>query len=201
MIYLIGGAPRIGKSIIGKKFAKSIKGHFISTDKLEENIKKPPEAVMLYFSGNENKNTLTSAERVEILLKEAETLYNNLQALIEENVNKDHDVVIEGVHLLPKYVAVFIKKFGGKNIKSIFIGSTNTKLILKGLIQNTGPNNWHKKFSKNALQQIAGFSEIYSKYIKNETQKYNFSYIERSDNFQKDIINIINKLIENKNKF
>jgi shikimate kinase len=35
MIYLVGGAPRIGKSIIGKKLASLVSAEFVSTDDLE----------------------------------------------------------------------------------------------------------------------------------------------------------------------
>lgn len=38
MIYLIGGAPRVGKSIIGKKLANIVGATFVSTDELDESL-------------------------------------------------------------------------------------------------------------------------------------------------------------------
>ena len=51
MIFLIGGAPRVGKSTIAKQFARSIKGRFVSTDELE----MPQEFLVAFYSDAQKK--------------------------------------------------------------------------------------------------------------------------------------------------
>jgi AAA+ ATPase superfamily predicted ATPase len=189
MIFLIGGAPRVGKSTIAKQFARSIKGRFVSTDELEM-----PQEFSVAFYSDAQKNTLTPQERMQGVINEAKQVVDAISDIIRRAENYDQDTVIEGVHLLPTHVAGFIENFGADNIKSIFIGSTNIEAILQGVAQNTSPNNWLKGFEKKVLTQIAQFTQFFSRYLCDGTKKYNLIYKERSSNFQKDVIDIIAEL-------
>jgi hypothetical protein len=190
MIYLIGGAPRIGKSTIAKQLSESIKGRFVSIDELED----PHQDSLVIFHNDAKKNTLTPNERLRIIINEASQLHPHINDIIKEINDHRQDIVIEGVQLLPEYVASLIKIFGTKNIKSIFIGLTDIEGILQGMARNTSPNNWLKDFDKDALRQIALFAKVFSHYLHDETKKYNLFYKERSNNFQKDTFDIIEEL-------
>jgi 2-phosphoglycerate kinase len=190
MIYLIGGAPRIGKSTIAKQFSESIKGRFVSTDKLE-NLRQD---FLVLFYNDAKKNTLTPNGKLEVIINEASQLYPQIDDIIKKFINHHQDTVIEGVHLLPEYVANLIKTFGTKNIRSIFIGLTDIEKILQGMARNTSPNNWLKDFDIDVLRQIALLTETFSHYLHYEARKYNLLYKERSNNFQKDTLDIIKEL-------
>lgn len=189
MIFLIGGAPRVGKSTIAKQFARSIKGRFASSDELEM-----PQEFSVAFYSDARKNTLTPQERMQCVIDEAKQVVGAISDIIRRAENCDQDTVIEGVHLLPIHVAGFIENFGAENIRSIFIGSTNIEAILQGVAQNTSPNNWSKGFEAKVLTQIAQFTQFFSRYLYDGTAKYNLIYRERSSNFQKDVIDIIAEL-------
>ena len=191
MIYLIGGAPRVGKSIIAKQFAESIKGRFVSTDELEDTDNQQPSVI---FYSDSKKNILTPSQRIESVKNEAEQIISDIESIISKSINKPQNTVIEGVHLFPAYVDKFVKKFGKDKIKVIFIGSTNIDLILKGMIRNTSSNNWLKEFNQEVLRQIALFTKAFSDYLYHECKKYNFTYKERSNDFQKDIRDMIKEL-------
>ena len=64
-------------------------------------------------------------------------------------------------------------------------------MILKGMNNNTSKNNWLKDFDQDVLRQIAIFTQAFSKYLLNETKKYNLLYKERTHDFKKDIQQII----------
>jgi hypothetical protein len=96
--------------------------------------------------------------------------------------------------LFPSYVDKFVKKFGKEKIKVIFIGSIDIDLILDGMKKNTSPNNWLKEFNQEVLRQIAQFTKAFSDYLYHECKKYNFLYKERSNDFQKDIRDVIKEL-------
>jgi len=187
MIYLVGGAPRVGKSIIAKQFAESISAQFISTDELESSGQE--DSVIFY--NDAKKNILTPSERIESIRKEAKQIISDINNIIDKAINKQQDTVIEGVHLFPAYVADFIKKFKEDNIKAIFIGSKNIELILEGMALDTSQNNWLKDFNQDVLKQIAVFTKAFSNYVHEESKKYNLIYRERSNDFQKDVCDVI----------
>lgn len=192
MIYLIGGAPRVGKSTIAKQFADSIKGRFISTDELENPVKQLPSVL---FYSDPKKNTLTPSKRIESIRNEAKQIIFDVESIIRKALNKPQDTIIEGVHLFPVYADEFIRKFGKDKIKIIYIGSTKDKLILEGIEQNTSPNNWLKDFKQEVIRQIALFTKAFSDYLSKESKKYNLIYKERSNDFQKDIRDVIDQLL------
>jgi 2-phosphoglycerate kinase len=175
MIYLIGGAPRLGKSIIAALLAKSINAQLVSTDNLE--MIEPGET----FSGDPKKNILTPEQRLESIKNEARQVIANIHDIIEK---AGQDTVIEGVHLFPNYIDAMIKTFG--DIKAVLIGSSK-ELILDGMKRNTSENNWTKDADPEVLNQIAEFAKAFSDYVKEESKKYNLPYVERSNDFQKDI--------------
>ena len=187
MIYLIGGAPRIGKSITGRQFAISISARFVSTDELEN----PSQEASLIFNSDAKKNVLTPSERIESVKNEAKQIILKIENIIDNTINKHQDAVIEGALLFPIYVNDFIKKFREENIRVIFIGSRSVELIMEGMARNTSENNWSKDFDQEVLTQIAVFSKAFSNYIYDESKKYNLLYKERSNDFQKDIRAII----------
>jgi len=189
MIYLIGGAPRVGKSTIAKQFAKSINERFVSTDELEN----PDQCPSVIFYSNPIKNILIPRKRIEFVKYEAKQKISTITDIINKAIKKHQDTVIEGAHLFPVYVDNFVKIFGKDNIKAIYIGSTNIKLILEGMARNTSHNNWVKDFNQEVLKQIALFTKEFSDYLYDESKKYNLLYKERSNAFQKDIREVINE--------
>ena len=198
MFYLIGGAPRVGKSIIAKELAKSLKARSISTDELEEQSNNRNRPCLMSFSSNSAENTLTPHERVKILIRAASLLQGDINSIFEKVKDKREHVVFEGVHLLPKYVTNYIRVLGAENVRFIFVGSTNIELVLQGMARNTGPNNWLKCFDGTVRKQVALFANAFSSYLISEARKFSLPYQERSGNFREDKISIIEALTVDK---
>jgi len=196
MFYLIGGAPRVGKSIIAQVLTKSVKGRFVSTDDLEN---QSGRSSFVPFSSDPEKNTLAPSELVKVLISDADLLQGDINKILKEAKAEKKDIVFEGVHLLPKYVSIYKEILGEENFKIIFIGSTNTGLILQGMAENTSPDNWLKTFDQTVRKQIALFANAFSKYLITETQKFSLLYKERSSDFQEDLTEIIKALTINNN--
>lgn len=187
MIYLIGGAPRVGKSIIAKKLSLATSFKVISTDDLEIS---PDHRLLPGFSGDPSENTLSPDERVRLLVREAGFLQPKIEELIKKARVNNTDLIIEGVQLLPGHVA----KLAPADLRPIFIGSRDIKLILQGMAQNTQPNDWLKNANEVVRRQAAEFTCAFSRCIFNETTKYQMPYKERTENFEADVDNIINNL-------
>ncbi|MEI6221595.1 MAG: hypothetical protein WCP97_02410 [bacterium] len=186
MIYIVGGAPRVGKSTLAKQFAKSIKGKLVSTDELEN----PGSESSVIFYNDARKNVLAPSVRIACVRKEAEHLFPSIEEMLTKTTSSQQDIVIEGVHLFPAFVADMLKTFGKANSNALFIGSTNEKIILQGMQENTSPNNWSKNFDEEVLKQIALFSQAFSYHMHDECKRYHLPYKERSIHFQDDMISL-----------
>ena len=132
MIYFIGGAPRIGKSIVASELAKKINAELISTDELENKVSSSmseDERSELFplqgFSGDPNENSLTVSERVKLQIIGARSLENELEKIVTHALENNRSVVIEGVHILPQFIRRLTEDLGGEHFCVVFIGSEN----------------------------------------------------------------------------
>ncbi|MBP9864705.1 hypothetical protein KBC54_04650 [Patescibacteria group bacterium] len=194
MIYLIGGAPRVGKSIVSKSIAQAKGIEPISTDDMESHFSEsiPEERrrelfPLPGFSGEPSENTLTPDERVKLQTIGAESLKTEIEKTINEAINDHRDLVIEGIHLSPKIVRELIDKHGKDQIVASFVGSIDVERVISGMEKNTNPNDWLKDANEVVRQQVAEFVVAFSKYVQEETQKNGFSYLERTDAFESDM--------------
>ena len=187
MLYLLAGAPRIGKSTIARQFANLINSRIISTDELKILYKGPS----VIFYNDVAKNIITPKQRVDAVKIESKQVSSKIKGIIKSTIKENQNTIFEGVHLLPFYVKNFIKMYGNDSIRAIYIGSRNIDLILEGIVKNTSENDWLKDFNLEVKRQVAVFSKEFSNYIYIESKKYNLPYKERSTNFQKDISHVI----------
>jgi 2-phosphoglycerate kinase len=197
MIYLIGGSPRSGKSILSRKLSKELNIPYISTDNLRL-------VVLPYFKGkNKYKNfpyikmfNLIKVDRFFMLysgremlkadIKEARSIYPGVKSLIDHLIDCKMDYIIEGVHLLPS----LIKKLkNNKKIKVVFLVKENEKKIYQGLIRNKNKNDWIASDIKNQKIIITAAKSLgfYGKYFIKETKKYRFNCVNTENLFFKQI--------------
>ena len=95
MIYLVGGAPRAGKSILGQQVAVKLKSSWISTDVLRDLLKvKKDEGPKVEWS----PGPATIAANAEWFFPYLERFIWGVSSLAEH-------YVIEGVDFLPAQVA------------------------------------------------------------------------------------------------
>lgn len=194
MIYLIGGAPRVGKSLMAKKRAEETKSHFISTDDvcgefvsgLSEEQRKQ-QFLMPNFSGEASHNTMQPAERVDLQIVSAKSLEPELDRIISEAIQKQETIVLEGIHLLPSHVRGLKEKYGTENIFTIFVGSSDLDLVVDGIYKNTNPHNWLKDSDEAVIQQVGEFVVEFSNRIKKEAEENSVPYIERTKDFEADV--------------
>jgi 2-phosphoglycerate kinase len=206
MIYLIGGSPRSGKTILSKKLAKALDIPHLSTDYLRL-------IVMPYFKGedkNENFpfekmfdlagidkffNDYSGQEMLEADIREAKTLWPGIKSFIDHLLLCKTDYIIEGVHFLPNLVSQFKDD---KNFKIILLAKTDSDKIFSGLLQNKNGGDWiadNIKDDKTLLSAAKSLSE-YGKYFVEESKKYGFTCINTEDNFLGRIEDVANSLKE-----
>lgn len=202
MIYLIGGAPRVGKSFIANSLAQQVKARIVATDDLcsrvlsatpeEERASKFPWPV---FSGIASENTHTPEERVRLQIIEARSSEAEIDRVVTEAIHDPQFLVVEGVHLLPDHVRKLQEKFGRDRVHAIFVGSQDIERVLDGMAKNTNPHDWMKEANAEVQRQVAEFVVAYSGWIKAEASKNGLRYIERTEDFTHDIEEVTDLVI------
>jgi 2-phosphoglycerate kinase len=140
MIFLIGGPPRVGKSIISSEIRQKRAVSVVSTDTLGavlENVLSPEAVPDLFVFGKFHE--MPMAERVKLIMKdpaelidyvrkESYVVWKAVEAFIKREDDEGRDILIEGVAILPELMSqlkdiphrvVFIGNQGGNHKENI----------------------------------------------------------------------------------
>lgn len=193
MLYLIGGSPRGGKTILSKKLSKKIEVPYISTDYLklilrpyfkEKEREKmfPFDKIWKKLNLNDYFLNYTGKQMLAIDIKEGKTLWTGMKYLISHLSKRKIDYIIEGVHLLPNLIKDFKDD---PNVKIIFLTKADEEKIYSGLFKNKSERDWilEKVKDKDILKLVAKSLSFQGSYFEKETKKYNFKLINTEDNF------------------
>ena len=194
MIYLIGGAPRVGKSLASNAIAEALHVVPISTDDVcgqftdgmseEERASRFP---LPNFSGDPTENTLSPEDRVKLQVVSARSLEPEIDRIIADALSKQETLVLEGVHLLPDHVQALLEQHGADSIRPVFVGSEDAARIVDGIQKNTNPNNWLRESDPAVIRQVAEFAAAFSAWIRGEAESRSLTYVERTDDFEGDM--------------
>ena len=202
MIYLIGGAPRVGKSVVAQMIAKDRKVKVISTDVMCEAAKKTltddwKKVKFPYpsFSGTAAENTLSPKQRVDAQITSAQSIEPLIDELIVEGLKQRGSLVIEGVHLMPDHVRDLMAEHGSSSFRSVFIGLCDAARVVAGIQSNTNPDNWLKESNLEVVQQVANYVVAFSQRIEKEAEKRQLAYVERTNDFEGDMQRIFTQML------
>jgi hypothetical protein len=168
MIYLIGGAPRAGKSILGQQVASGLKIGWVSTDLLAELLKVKNE------DGIQNEWNAAP----EAINSKAEWFFPYLEKFIWGISTLAEDYLIEGVSFLPAQVSLLTNQY---RIRTVFLGCS--KMTLESLDQFPGRSRGYGYLPKEARIQIAHDVPLWSEFIRQECEHAGFSYIDTAYDF------------------
>jgi adenylate kinase family enzyme len=173
MIYLIGGAPRGGKSTFAKLLSKKLKISLIETDLLTDIFQKnAPEYGLKYDSDYELRKL-----KFDPILK-------SLIKYFEEN---NEDQIIEGDMILVENLDQYLKI--SKNIRPIFFGfdTVDLKTKIQNCLDYPNYNDWFIELETNEQQNIIRGLIDWSKKIKEICIKNNINYVDTSNKFAQKI--------------
>lgn len=192
MLYLIGGAPRCGKTKLAKKLSKKLNIPVFSTDKLRVDILKkiPQDQVDLkfpfekMFNGDRVDECFRNHKPIDFLnadKREARTLFNDVKSLVANKNNLNY--IIEGVHLLPVYMNKLFDS--NSEFRIIYLGKTNEIEILRGLNLNRDKNDWIIGHIKHDItfKRASKMVREYGQYFEKEAEKFGYKYINTESNF------------------
>jgi 2-phosphoglycerate kinase len=193
MLYLIGGAPRCGKSKLAKKLSKKLDIPIFSTDllrikTLSKTSKNKVDASFPFeamFKGDKVDRCFKEYGPIDFLnadKREARTLFKEMKLFIN-SVDGGESYIIEGVHLLPKYIAKLLSD--DIEFVVLYLGKIDELKILDGLCRNSDKKDWilGHVYKKITLKRAASMVKIYAKYFEKEAKRYDFKFINVEDNF------------------
>jgi len=187
MIFLIGGPPRVGKSILSGEIRQKRAVSVVSTDTLGavlENVLGPEAAPELFAFSKFHE--MPMAERVKLIMKdpaelidyvrkESYVVWKAVEAFIRRENDEGRDLLIEGVAILPE----LMRQLEDIPHRAVFIGNQGANL--KENIRKSAKENdydWMRGVSDQFIDAFAMFVKQMSGYIEQETKQYGFKYIE-----------------------
>jgi 2-phosphoglycerate kinase len=187
MIFLLGGPPRVGKSIISSEIRQKHAVSVVSTDTLGavlENVLSPEAAPDLFGFARFSEMPMAErakfimkdpAELVDYVRKESHVVWKAVEAFIRRENSEGRDALIEGVAVLPELVS----RLEELPHRVAFIGNqgeSQQENIKKSAEEND--HDWMRGASDQYIDAFAMFVQRMSAYIEREAKKYGFEYIE-----------------------
>jgi 2-phosphoglycerate kinase len=187
MIFLLGGPPRVGKTLISGDIQQKCGLSVVSTDTLSavlEDVLSPQVAPDLYVFARfyampiaEQVKYISThpAKFLDYIRRESHVVWKAIKAFIKRESEQGRDALIEGVAVLPELV----NDLEGIPHRVVFIGNQGEEH--KEHIERFAAENeldWMRGASDPFIHSFAAFVKWMSEYIHHEAMKYGFEYIE-----------------------
>ncbi|PLX28431.1 hypothetical protein C0581_02265 [Candidatus Parcubacteria bacterium] len=203
MIYLIGAAPRCGKTTLAKVISKKHKIPWISSDTLEvigreytnkkEYEKKYPYSHLRRKGGCRQNDifyeTYSSREIMNVLKKQAKATEKAIDMMIACEIADGNDYIIEGYHITPNFVKRMVGKYGKKNIQAVFLTKFDAEKFAVDVHKSTTPNDWLLVLTKKpeTFVKVGKMVEMYSRDLEKSAKKYSYKVVCMDKSFKKQL--------------
>lgn len=168
MIYLVGGAPRTGKSILGQRIAAELNTGWISTDLLLELLRVKQVAGV--------KKEWNAAP--EAIAAAAEWFYPFLERFVWGVSALAESYLIEGVDFLPAQIAQLSSQY---HLRTLFLGCS--KMTFERFDRFPGRSRGYAGLPEETRRRFAGDVPRWSKFVRQECKRFGYPYIDMSDDF------------------
>jgi hypothetical protein len=168
MIYLVGGAPRVGKSILGQRVSANLHAGWVSTDVLMQLLRVKNEAG-INVEWNARPSAITAT---------AEWFFPYLERFIWGVSSLADTYVIEGVDFLPAQVAQLAPQY---QLRAVFLGCS--RMTLEHLDQFPGRSHGYSLLPEEVRRQIVQDVPNWSDFIRQETERFGYPYVDMVSQF------------------
>jgi len=199
MITLIGGAPRCGKSILAEQLSRQTRTSSISTDALSPMItqylpKKNLHKLMPFEKkGSEH---MTPRQSLQAEIQESKTLWPGIERFIKQLIDMRQDYIVEGVHLLPRYVTSLLRTSYGKQIRTVYLIKKDIIQITHGFGKNTNPFDWIANCldDPTLLHHMAEMVALKGVYVEKQAKRYHLPVYNTEQHFTKTLRDVARAL-------
>jgi len=200
MIYLIGGAPRCGKTTIAKQLSKELKSSWLSADMIESVIASytsKNDLPKLFPKGIIRKKTKLSNDLMyeqystkkitDVYIRQSKTSWRAIRVMAQCAIQEEHDLIIEGHQIHPQLISQLKKEL--VEVKGIIVVRNDLEAIISGALKNKFKKDWFIKNTKNheTYKKMGLMIKNYSQYFIRESKKYNIKIINTEIDFKKRI--------------
>ena len=172
MIYLVGGAPRAGKSILGQQVAACLKTSWISTDLLVDLLRVNDETLKAEWNATP-----------EAIKATAEWFFPYLQRFVWGASLLADNYLIEGVDFLPAQVKQLSAQYP---IRAVFLGCS--KMTLEHFDQYPGRSRGYSGLPEELRRQFAKDVPVWSEFIRQECESFGYPYVDTVNNFPQQLV-------------
>ena len=179
MLYLLGGSPRSGKSIIANRFLAETRIPFFCLDYLMMGFAEGLPEYGVDPEGDERRIG-------ELLWPVVEPL---AVALDEDEI----DYMLEGVQVLPTHARELFEKLDGR-VRACFVGFAEVDTLEKFRdIRRFGGglDDWLRDYDDQRLIGEIERLKAFSEYIRSECDKYHLRYFETSADLQQTVDEVV----------
>ena len=168
MIYLVGGAPRAGKSILGQRISAKLNVGWVSTDVLMQLLRVKHEPG-IKVEWNAAPAAITA---------NAEWFFPYLERFIWGVSSLADNYVIEGVDFLPAQVVQLSLQY---QIRAVFLGCSS--MTLERLNQFPGRSRGYSRLPEAVRRQIVQDVPLWSDFIRQEAERFGYPYVDMVSHF------------------
>jgi len=172
MIYLVGGAPRAGKSILGQQVAADLKIGWISTDLLVDFLRVKDETIKAEWNATRPAIKAT-----------AEWFFPYLERFIWGVSSQAENYLIEGVDFLPTQVKQLSEKY---KIRAVFLGCS--QMTLEKFDQFPGRSVGYGNLPEELRRQFARDVPLWSAFMQEECEHFGYPYVDMANDFPNRLI-------------
>lgn len=168
MLYLVGGAPRAGKSILARQVSAKLKIGWVSTDLLMKVLSvKNVEGIKVEWNA-----------APEAITANAEWFFPCLERFVWGASSMAESYLIEGVDFLPAQVAQLSAQY---QIRPVFLGCS--QMTLERFDRFPGHSRGYAALPEAMRCQIVQDVPLWSQFIRQEAERFSYPYVDMSDDF------------------
>ena len=168
MIYFVGGAPRVGKTVLGERLCTKLAVGWISTDVLAD----------LLRMANAPGRTMPWDATPAAITAKAEWFFPYLERFIWGITSFTDQYVIEGVHFLPAQLAKLSTHYP---LRAVFLG--RSRMTLEDVTRVPGRSMGYVNLPETQRRQIVEGVPHWSAFIRQEAERLGFPYVDMADDF------------------
>lgn len=173
MMYLLGGAPRVGKTILAQRLCTTLKVGWISTDLLMDllRVANAPGRKMKWDAA---PGAITA---------HAEWFFPYLERFVWGVSSFADHYVIEGVDFLPAQVTQLSTHYP---IRAVFLGCS--RMTLEDFTQFPGRSKGYATLPEAQRRQIVEDVPRWSAFIRQEAERLGYPYVDMVGDFSQHLI-------------
>jgi 2-phosphoglycerate kinase len=168
MFYFIGGAPRVGKSILGLRVSSQLRIGWISTDLIEDLLRFKKVAGTKY-EWNAAPEAISSA---------AEWFYPCLERFLWGLNSMSVDYLVEGVDFLPEHIARLAAQYP---VRSVFLGCS--AMTFEQFDRFPGRSKGYISLPEEMKRRFAADIPAWSEFIRQQAARFDLPYVDTSGDF------------------